>query len=59
MNIERKIKKKQGKNIDFMYIRKGKIIKDTKILDRIKKLVIPPAWKDVIIADSSKDKTNY
>lgn len=56
MNIERKIKKKQGKNIDFMYIRKGKIIKDTKILDRIKKLVIPPAWKDVIIADSSKDK---
>ena len=35
MNIERKIKKKQGKNIDFVYIRKGKIIKDTKILDII------------------------
>ena len=51
MNIERKKKGKQ-----FVYMNKGSIIKDKKILDRINKLVIPPAWKDVVIANSSKDK---
>ncbi len=51
MNIERKKKGKQ-----FIYMNKGSIIKDKKILDRINKLVIPPAWKNVVIANSSKDK---
>ena len=32
------------------------MIDNIKILDRIKKLVIPPAWKMVQIANSSKDK---
>lgn len=51
MNIERK---KKGKN--FIYIKRGNIIKDPKLLDRIKKLVIPPAWRNVFIADKSNDK---
>ena len=51
MNIERKKKGKQ-----FIYMNKGSIIKDKKILDRINKLVIPPAWRNVLIANSSKDK---
>ena len=37
MNIERR---KNGS--EFIFLKKGKIIKDTKTLDRIKKLVIPP-----------------
>ena len=51
MNIERK---KKGKN--FIYLRKNVEIKDAKILERIKKLVIPPAWRDVVIADKPTDK---
>ena len=51
MNIERR---KNGS--EFIFLKKGKIIKDTKTLDRIKKLVIPPAWRDVCIADKSSDK---
>ena len=40
MNIKRK------KKCEIIYfLKKGKIIKDTKTLDRIKKLVIPPAWR--------------
>ena len=51
MNIERK---KNGK--DFIYVKRNIEIKDPKILERIKKLVIPPAWRDVIIADKKTDK---
>lgn len=51
MNIERK---KKGKN--FIYLKKNVEIKDAKILERIKKLVIPPAWRDVVIADKPTDK---
>ena len=51
MNIERK---KKGKK--FIYLKNGIIIKNDKLLERIKKLVIPPAWKNVKISNSSKDK---
>lgn len=40
-------KKKQDQ---FIYLKEGKPIATKKELDRIKKLVIPPAWKDVKIA---------
>jgi DNA topoisomerase I len=50
MNIERK---KRGKK--FIYLKKGNIIKDEKILNRIKKLVIPPGWKKVCISNNSND----
>src|SRR5690606_28349368 len=43
-------RKKTGKN--FIYLdRKGNKIEDEKTLDRIKKLVLPPAWTDVWIAE--------
>ena len=51
MNIERK---KKGKK--FIYVKRNIEIKDEKILDRIKKLVIPPAWRNVVIADKKTDK---
>lgn len=42
-----RINKKNG----FIFLDKnGKAIKDQKILDRIKKLALPPAWSDVWIA---------
>lgn len=40
-------RKKKGKN--FQYFFKGKAVKDAAVLDRIKKLVIPPAWTNVWI----------
>lgn len=40
-------RKKVGRG--FAYYRKDEKISDTKTLDRIKKLVIPPAWKEVRI----------
>jgi DNA topoisomerase-1 len=33
----------------FVYLAQGNIVKDEKVLVRIKSLVIPPAWKDVWI----------
>ena len=51
MNIERK---KRGKK--FLYIKNGSIIKDKKTLERILKLVIPPAWKNVLITSNKNDK---
>ena len=51
MDIERKIKGKK-----FYYVKNNKIIKDEKTLERIKKLVIPPAWNNVQIANYSDEK---
>ena len=51
MDIERK---KKGEK--FIYLKRGSIIKDEKILERIKKLVIPPGWKNVFISNNSNDK---
>ena len=51
MDIERK---KRGKK--FYYVKKNKIIDNPKILERIKKLVIPPAWINVVISNNPKDK---
>ena len=48
------IVKKKGKN--FYYMKKNKIINNPKILDRIKKLVIPPAWTNVLIANNPNEK---
>jgi DNA topoisomerase-1 len=41
---------KKGKGYSYTY--KGEIVDDPKELDRIKKLVIPPAWTDVWICKS-------
>lgn len=41
-------RKKQGRG--FTYLKKGGKITDAKTLERIKKLVIPPAWRDVRIS---------
>lgn len=41
------IRKRQGKT--FRYFLKGKEVNNKKVLKRIKKLVIPPAWEDVWI----------
>ena len=51
MNIERR---KKGKK--FIYIKNGNIIKEKKTIERILKLVIPPAWKDVVISNNVNDK---
>jgi|TARA_Y100000816_G_scaffold289488_1_gene276044 DNA topoisomerase-1 len=40
----------------FYYVKNKKIITDTDILYRIKKLVIPPAWTNVLIASNPEDK---
>jgi DNA topoisomerase I len=45
------------KDNEFKYVsKKGEIIKDEKILDRIKKIRIPPAWTNVIIANNEKEE---
>jgi DNA topoisomerase I len=41
------IRQKRGKG--FVYIYKNVVVKDEEMLDRIRKLVIPPAWKNVWI----------
>ena len=51
MNIERK---KRGKK--FIFLRNGKVVDNEDTLERIRKLVIPPAWRDVYIADKASDK---
>ena len=51
MDIERK--KKDDK---FIYIKNKKLVTDLETLERIKKLVIPPAWKHVKIANNPDDK---
>jgi len=43
-----------GKNRSFHYVdQNGKKVRDKKVLDRIKALVLPPAWKDVWICPYS------
>jgi DNA topoisomerase I len=49
-NTEGIIRVKKGKG--FIYLHKGKRITDTKTLERIRKLVLPPAWKNVWICCS-------
>lgn len=51
LSIERKIKKG-----DFIYVERQKPITSKKIITRIDKLVIPPAWQNVKIA--SKDNAH-
>ncbi len=43
------IRKKSGKG--FSYWHKNREVKDTRVLERIKKLVIPPAWTNVWICE--------
>jgi DNA topoisomerase-1 len=40
---------RRGAGKGFTYLNDGKVIKDAKHIDRIKKLAIPPAWKNVWI----------
>ena len=47
------IRKRAGKNFVFLN-KRGEKISDVKILERIKKLVIPPAWTKVWIAPTAK-----
>ncbi|WP_370000095.1 DNA topoisomerase IB [Winogradskyella sp.] len=49
LNINRKLSR--GK---FTYLKKGKSITNKKILKRIKKMAIPPAWKNVKIASNKR-----
>jgi DNA topoisomerase-1 len=42
-----------GKDKQFTYFYKGKQVRDPKQLERIKKLVIPPAWTNVWICPSA------
>ena len=42
-------RKKKGKG--FTYCKDDKIIKSKPVLNRINKLVIPPAWQDVLISE--------
>lgn len=44
-------RRKNGKG--FTYLKNGKVIKDKSNIERIKKLAIPPAWKDVWICAST------
>src|SRR5688572_24162397 len=44
-------RKKHGNNFKF-YNAKGEVITDDKVLNRVKKLVIPPAWTNVWICPS-------
>jgi len=46
-------RKKAGKGFQF-YTSKGERITDEKVLERISKMVIPPAWTDVWICPSQK-----
>ncbi len=50
------IYRKGDYNIGFTYIKNDKTIKDNKILDYIKSIKIPPAYKDVIINDNNNKK---
>jgi len=43
-----RVKKGNG----FSYMRNGKVVRDKSLIDRIRKLVIPPAWTKVWICDS-------
>lgn len=63
--IERKTK-----NDHFQYLKEGKPVKDPEELERIKKLVIPPAWKNVricridnghlqVVGRDDKDRKQY
>ncbi len=45
-------RKKHGRG--FAYLKNGNRIKDRNQLDRIRKLVIPPAWRDVRISNTAK-----
>lgn len=47
-------RKKKGKN--FVYMKKGSIITNEKVLEFIRKLVIPPAWINVMISSNKNDK---
>ncbi len=47
-------RKKTGKT--FTYYKDDQKITDTTIIERVNKLAIPPAWRKVEIADSSKTK---
>jgi DNA topoisomerase-1 len=46
-------RKRSGKNFHFID-EKGERISEEKVLERLKKLVIPPAWEDVWICKSAK-----
>ena len=50
------IKRKKDHNDNFFYIKNKQVITDPIILERIKKLVIPPAWKHVRISSNPLDK---
>ena len=50
-NKEKGISRKR-KGQKFSYFADGKVVNDKDTLDRIKKLVIPPAWNDVWISKS-------
>ena len=47
-------RKKKGKN--FVYIKKGSVITNKNVLEFIRKLVIPPAWINVMISSNKNDK---
>ena len=47
-------RKKKGKN--FVYMKKGSKITNEKVLEFIRKLVIPPAWINVMISSNKNDK---
>ena len=47
------ITRKLVKDNFIYYNKKGEEIKDAKVLERIKKLVLPPAWQNVWIADKA------
>ncbi len=44
---------RRGRGRGFIYLKNGKKIEDEKALKRFKKLVIPPAWKEVRISPFS------
>lgn len=50
------IKRKKDHNDNFFYIKNKQVITDHIILERIKKLVIPPAWRHVRISSNPLDK---
>lgn len=46
------VRRKRGKG--YQYLKEGKPVESEKILERIKKLVIPPAWENVKICPHDK-----
>ena len=38
---------RRGRGRGFQYLENGERIDDAEVLERIRELVIPPAWKDV------------